>query len=218
MKMEYVYRSYERFWHWMQAILIIFLGMTGFEIHGTFGFFGFEQAVQYHNIAAILFIVLIVFTIFWHITTGEWKQYLPTRQNLRKQAEYYLVGIFHNAPHPTRKTKISKLNPLQKIVYLALKIQVLPVMVLSGLLFMFYRYPQQHEVVTLSIQSLSFIALAHVAGAYFLVAFFIAHIYLMTTGHTITSNLRAMITGFEELPNEDTEPTVENSTSVNQVK
>ncbi len=208
MKMEYVYRSYERFWHWMQAILIIFLGITGFEIHGSLRFFGFDQAVHYHNIAAILFIILIVFTIFWHVTTGEWRQYLPTRKNLRAQAEYYIFGIFRNAPHPTRKTVLRKLNPLQKLVYLGLKVLVIPIMVISGLLYMFYRYPQQHEVMSISIHSLSVVAMFHVIGAFFLVAFFIAHLYLITTGETVTSNLRAMITGFEELPQDKTTESV----------
>jgi len=31
----YVYRAFERFWHWGQAILIMFLAVTGFEIHGS---------------------------------------------------------------------------------------------------------------------------------------------------------------------------------------
>ncbi len=52
MKTEYIYHRFERFWHWMQALLIIFLGVTGFEIHGAFTFFGYENAVQYHEIAA----------------------------------------------------------------------------------------------------------------------------------------------------------------------
>lgn len=30
-----------------------------------------------------------------------------------------------------------------------------------------------------------------------------AHIYLITTGHSVTSHLKAMLTGFEELEDED---------------
>jgi thiosulfate reductase cytochrome b subunit len=30
-------------------------------------------------------------------------------------------------------------------------------------------------------------------------AFLIAHLYLITTGSTLTSNLKAMITGYEEI-------------------
>lgn len=195
----YIYRSFERFWHWMQAILIFFLAMTGFEIHGSFSFFGYQNAVKYHNTAAYLFIVLIVFAIFWHFSTGEWKQYLPTLKNLRAQIDYYLLGIFKNAPHPTKKTVLSKLNPLQKLTYLGFKLLVIPVMVASGLLYMFYRYPQEGVIEGLNIKSIEAIALFHTAGAYILIAFIIAHLYLITTGETLTSNMKAMVTGYEEL-------------------
>ncbi len=94
---------------------------------------------------------------------------MPTWTNLRAQAEYYLFGIFRNAPHPTRKTVLSKLNPLQKLVYAGLKVLVIPRMVVSGLLYMFYRYPQRHEVLGLNVDGLEPIALVHTAGAFLLV-------------------------------------------------
>lgn len=207
MKREYVYRAFERFWHWAQACLIMFLGLTGFEIHGSIRFFGYDQAVRYHTIASIGFLVLIAFAVFWHFTTGEWRQYLPTWKNLRAQTEYYVFGIFRNAPHPTKKTVLSKLNPLQKLIYAGLKVLVIPVMVMSGLLYMFYRYPQRYEVLALNIKSLEVIAIVHTIGAFLLVSFFVAHLYLITTGQTVTSNLKAMITGYEELPDEGAEET-----------
>jgi thiosulfate reductase cytochrome b subunit len=207
---HYVYRGFERFWHWTQAGLVLFLAFTGFEIHGSISFFGFEQAVRYHNTAANALLVLIAFAIFWHVTTGEWRQYLPTGRHLRAQAQYYVFGIFRNAPHPTRKTPLSKLNPLQRLVYAGLKVLVIPLMVVSGLVYMFYRYPQRHEVMALNVEGLQTVALLHTAGAFLLVCFFVAHLYLVTTGQTITSNLKAMITGYENLPHETVDsPTVE---------
>ncbi len=202
MRKEYIYHRFERFWHWMQAAVIIFLGVTGFEIHGSFTFFGYEQAVEYHDIAAWSFIMLIVLAIFWHITKGEWRQYLPTWKNLKAQRNYYIFGIFRNAPHPTKKTVLTKLNPLQKLVYAGLKVLLIPTMVLTGLVYMFYRYPQQNEVLSLNISGLQTVALLHTLGAFLLVSFFVAHLYLITTGHTVTSNLRAMITGYEDLHDE----------------
>jgi thiosulfate reductase cytochrome b subunit len=199
MKREYIYQSFERFWHWTQAALIVMLGVTGFEIHGTIHFFGFRQAVSLHNTLAISFLVLIAFAIFWHLTTGEWRQYLPTREHLRAQVNYYIFGIFRGAPHPTKKHVLSKLNPLQKLVYAGLKALVIPVIAGSGLLYMFYRYPQRYEVLSLNVSGLKSIALVHTLGAFALVCFFIAHLYLITTGATATSNLKAMITGYEDL-------------------
>lgn len=102
-KKVYVYQGSERFWHWNQALLIILLALTGFEIHSSYTLFGFRTAVSIHNKAAWALIILIVFAIFWHFTTGEWKQYIPTTKNLQAQVEFYLFGIFRNAPHPTKK-------------------------------------------------------------------------------------------------------------------
>ncbi len=202
-KKVYVYQGFERFWHWNQALLIFILALTGFEIHSSYTFLGFETAVDIHNKAAWGFIILIIFAIFWHFTTGEWKQYIPTTKNLKAQAEFYLLGIFKNAPHPTEKTLISKLNPLQRLVYLGLKILMIPVMVISGLLFMFYRYPHGNEIEISHSDNLEIIALIHTAGAFAVIAFVLVHLYLITTGHTITSNLKAMISGWEDL--EETE-------------
>ena len=186
----YLYKGFERFWPWTQAVLILLLGLTGFEIHGTFEIFGYRQAVAYHNAAAIALLVLIAFAIFWHFTTGEWRQYIPTRRFLRAQFEYYVTGIFRDSPHPTRKSEASKLNPLQKLVYLGLKALVIPVMAISGLLYMFVPHTARS------------VALAHTAGAFFLAAFVVSHMYLITTGETPLSNLKAMLTGHEELKTE----------------
>jgi thiosulfate reductase cytochrome b subunit len=193
----------------MQSILIFFLAFTGFEIHGTYTFFGFKDAVRYHNIATYMFIGLIVFAIFWHLTTGEYKQYIPTFENIKAQLNYYIFGIFRNAPHPTKKTVLSKLNPLQKLTYFGLKVLVIPLSVSSGLLYMFYRYPSRYGIEAINIQTLEFIAIFHTVAAILLIAFLITHLYLLTTGKTVTSNLRAMLTGFEEL---DDEQQTENKT------
>ena len=215
-KKVYVYQGFERFWHWNQSLLIFILALTGFEIHSSYTLFGFETAVDIHNKAAWGFIILIVFAIFWHFTTGEWKQYIPTTKNLRAQAEFYLFGIFKNAPHPTQKTLISKLNPLQRIVYLGLKVLVIPVMVISGLLFMFYRYPHGNQIEIINIDNLEIIALIHTLGAFAVMAFVIVHLYLITTGHTVTSNLKAMITGWEDLEEEKEESTKDSSDEKNE--
>ncbi len=207
MKAVYIYDTFNRFWHWTQAGLIFFLIVTGFEIHGSFEFFGYETAVTWHNIAAIALIILIGLAIFWHFVTGQWRQYLPTTKNLIAQAKFYTSGIFKNEPHPFHKTEISKLNPLQRLTYLGLKILVIPVMVTSGLLYLYYRYPQKDQIASSNIAGLETIALLHTAGAFALAAFVIVHIYLTTTGETVTSNLKAMITGWDE--NEESEQSAE---------
>ena len=201
MKKVYLYKGFERFWHWTQTFLIFFLLLSGFEIHGTYHLLGYENAVRWHDNAGWALLVLIVFSIFWHITTDEWKQYIPTKKNLRAQLRYYLTGIFNNAPHPTGKRLLSKLNPLQRLVYFGLTILVIPVMVLSGFLYLYFNYPLQG----IELDSLRPVAYIHTIGAYILIAFVVIHLYLITTGRTIFSNLKAMITGWEEMDEHEAE-------------
>ncbi len=60
---------------------------------------------------------------------------------------------------------------------------------------MLFRYPEN----PFGFFSLTNISFFHTAGAFLLVTFLIIHVYLITTGHTVFSNLNAMLTGYEEL-------------------
>ena len=190
MKKVYIYSRFERFWHWAQASLIIFLAITGFEVHGSFTIFGFEKAVHYHRIASWMLIGLIAFAIFWHLTTGEWKQYIPDLKNLRAQINYYISGIFKGEDHPTKKTRLSKLNPLQRIVYLSFKIVLVPLTIITGIFYMYYKTFDVNETIIVSDIPLGTIALWHTLGAFLLMSFLVVHVYMTTTGHTPTSNIR----------------------------
>lgn len=210
MKKVYIYKIFERFWHWTQALFIFILILTGFEIHSTFNLFGFEAAVKIHNYTAWAFLVLIVFAIFWHFATGEWKQYIPTTKFVTAQIDYYILGIFKGAPHPTKKLVYNKFNPLQRIIYLGLKILVIPVQVITGFLYLYFNYP----IRGFELESLQSVAVLHTFGAFLLFSFIIAHIYLTTTGHRPLSSVKAMITGWEEMDNESTQERLVNDIEV----
>jgi PAS domain S-box-containing protein len=197
----YIYRRFERFWHWNQALLILFLALTGFEIHSSYKLFGYQRAVVMHNVAAWALLVLIIFAIFWHFVTGEWKQYIPTTKYIKAQIEYYITRIFKGAPHPTNKTVYNKFNPLQRLIYLGLKLFVIPVQVITGFIYLFYIYPDNpaHSF------DLTNVATVHTLGAFILLSFVIAHVYLTTTGETPLSSIKAMITGWEVIDVDDNE-------------
>lgn len=197
-----LYERFERFWHWAQALIIITMMLTGFEIRGLLPhIFGFQRAVTVHNLLAVALVTLIVFAIFWHITTGEWRQYIPTRKFLGEMVDFYLTGIFKGAPHPVKKHRMAKLNPLQRLAYLGFKVMIIPVQVTTGALFFFY--PNLQHTFGWSPTTLWVIAVVHVLGAFGLVAFLIGHVYLTTTGHTPTTNIKAMITGWEDIPDDE---------------
>ena len=202
MRKVYIYKGFERFWHWSQASLIMFLALTGFEVHGAFSIFGFEKAAAFHRTASWMLIGLLIFAIFWHITTGEWRQYIPTTKQLKDQVIFYLSGIFKGEHHPTQKTELSKLNPLQRLVYLGFKIILIPVTTTSGILYMLYKTIDQNNLIVIEDYPLESIAFWHTLGAILLMVFLIVHVYMTTTGKTPTSNINAMITGYEELEEE----------------
>lgn len=198
-----IYKRFERLWHWAQASLIIFLAVTGFEIHGSLNLFGFEKAVYFHRNAAYILLGLTAFAIFWHFTSGEWKQYLPTTKKLLDQVRFYSIGMFKGEDHPVKKTELSKLNPLQRLVYLGFKLFLIPVVVISGLLYMFHKTIDQNNIVVISKFDLETIAAVHTLGAFLLIAFLVVHVYMTTTGSTPLSNLKAMITGYELIEKEN---------------
>lgn len=216
MQKVYIYKVFERFWHWSQASLIIFLALTGFEVHGSYSIFGFEKAVAFHRTASWLLIGLIVFAIFWHFTTGEWRQYIPTTKLLKEQIQYYLSGIFKGEHHPSLKTELSKLNPLQRIVYLGFKLLLIPMTVLSGIFYMLYKTIDQNNLIVVENYPLASIAFWHTLGAILLMIFLIVHVYMTTTGKTPISNIKAMITGYEELEDEEIAATKPNNNQKNE--
>jgi thiosulfate reductase cytochrome b subunit len=192
----YIYKRYERFWHWSQAFLIITMMITGFEVHGTYTLLGFGAAVHWHTVAAWTLLTLWAFTIFWQFTTGEWRQYWPSFKNVLTMVRYYGYGIFVNAPHPFRKTVAQKHNPLQRLAYLALLAFISPLIWVSGLLYLFYG--NWRDLGLDQYLSLETVAIAHTLGAFLMATFFFAHVYLTTTGHTVFAHIKAMITGWEE--------------------
>jgi thiosulfate reductase cytochrome b subunit len=197
----YLYTRYERFWHWLQSTIIILLLITGFEVHNSFSLMGFQTAVNVHNFVGLSWLILFAFFVFWLFTTGEWQQYVPTTRKMLAVVRYYLYGIFRGEPHPVPKRKEAKHNPLQRIVYLLLAAFLLPIQMISGFLYWSYNSWQGWGLGWLSLQV---VALIHTAGAFATLSFLVVHVYMITTGHTISGHMRAMITGWEEVT-EDTQ-------------
>ncbi len=201
MKKVYLYKGFERFWHWTQALFILFLLLTGFEIHGVYHLFGYERAVFLHDNTAMLYVVLIVIIYLYLFFSGDWKQFFPKKKMLLKeQVVYYLDGIFKGEEHPVSKTITNKFNDLQRLTYFSIEFIILPIMVIVGMLYMNYDYLKAN--LGLSID-LKYIAQLHVFIAFFLLAFVIGHIYLTTTGYKPLSAIKAMLTGWEEVSDEE---------------
>ena len=192
-----LYTRFERFWHWTMALLILGMLITGFEVHGTYHLLGFEQVADLHTVLAWMLIGLWIFAIFWHFTTGEWRQYIPSSRNkLMAMVRFYMVGIFLGGGHPHHQTRKSKLNPLQRMAYLSLHLLITPAIWLSGLLYLFYT---SWDSLGLGGLSLHLVALVHTAAAFAMLAFLVVHLYLsITTSEKPFGHVKAMLSGYEE--------------------
>jgi thiosulfate reductase cytochrome b subunit len=71
---------------------------------------------------------------------------------------------------------------------------MLPLQVVTGLMI----WGRQQLAEPERFGSLAILASVHSLGAWLFCAFLILHLYLITTGHTPASNLKAMITGWDE--------------------
>ena len=196
MSLIYLYTRFERFWHWLQAVLIMLLLLTGFEVNSGYGLFGYRTAVNVHNFLGLFWLIAFAFFVFWIFTTGEWKQYIPTTRKMITVMRYYGYGIFRGEPHPVPKRLDAKHNPLQRLTYLSLAAMLLPIQMITG--FLYWGYNSWADW-GLSFLTLQVVAMIHTAGAFAILSFLIVHLYMTTTGHTIFAHIKAMISGWEEV-------------------
>ncbi len=204
---EYMYVTYERLWHWIMAAAIILLALTGWEIHnaGDFSLFGLQAAVNIHNVLAAVLVLNVVLSLFYHLATGQIKHFFGFNRKFIQetivQAYFYAGGIFKGEPHPIVKSTERKLNPLQQLTYIGLLNVLLPFQVITGVLIWGAGvWPALSE----KLGGLTYLGPVHNLGSWLFLAFLAVHMYMTTTGHTVFSNIRAMITGYDQV--EEDEP------------
>jgi thiosulfate reductase cytochrome b subunit len=191
-----IYTRFERFWHWSQMALIATLLFSGFGLHGFHAVMDFKTAAQVHDYAALALALLWVFAIFWHLTTGTWRHYVPTVNGLWKVARFYAFGIFKGERHPYRKAFWRKHNPLQAWAYLGLKLVLFPLIWVSGIAYLLYF---TWSGIPGAPRLLDAVAWIHTATAFAILVFIIAHVYLLTTGHSFKEHVMPMIDGFDQV-------------------
>ena len=199
-KRVYMYAVYERFWHWLQTFTIVILLFTGLIIHrpDLFGWFSFRFVVTVHNVLAIILVINAALSLFYHLASGEIRQYIPRPHGFFDQsivqAKFYLQGIFKGDPHPFEKTQDKKLNPLQQVTYFGILNVLLPLQVITGMLMFGV---QLWPGIAQKLGGLPFLAPFHSLVAWTFAAFIVAHVYLTTTGHAPLSDIQAMMNGWE---------------------
>ncbi|MFP3981784.1 MAG: cytochrome b/b6 domain-containing protein, partial [Desulfobacterales bacterium] len=125
-----------------------------------------------------------------------WKQYIPTTRKMLIVIRYYSYGIFRGEPHPVPKSKKAKHNPLQRLTYLSLAAVMLPIQMITGLLYWSYN---SWGAWGLDFLTMGAVAFVHTAMGFGILIFVIIHVYMTTTGHTVFAHIKAMITGWEDV-------------------
>lgn len=197
---SYIVPLWLRLWHWTNALLFLALLVTGVSLHFAMPespLIPFAAARTVHNVAGIAISILYGTLIVANAVTGNGRQFLPRLKGfparLKRQQAFYASGIFKGEARPFPMTPERKFNPLQQVAYLGVVYGAMPVLVVSGFLFMF---PELAPDRLLGMGGLWPIAVLHYLIGLFLSVFLIGHVYMATAGETVLSEIKMMITGW----------------------
>ncbi len=165
----------------------------------------FDIAVSVHNISGIM-LTLSYFYFFLGILFTSIGRHYVMKQGFFKafyqQAKYYLFGIFRGEPHPFPVNAERKFNPIQQITYNVIQHAITPVTFVTGWALL---YPETIILNVFGYSGIMLTSLLHVAAGFLISVFLVIHLYFITVGHSVTSNLKSMITGYHEINEEEGE-------------
>jgi len=199
----YHYPVWVRLWHVMNAILCLFLIVTGFSMlysnpdNGLV--VGFKRAVSIHNVSGILLTVSYTLFLFGNLFTANGKHYLVamkgTGKRLWQQGYYYVYGYFKGQKAPYPVDGEHKFNPLQQVSYVGVMYLILPMLFITGWAMMF---PEFILKKFLRFSGIFLTDQFHVILGFLVVIFLFIHLYVSTMGKSALSNFRSIITGWQE--------------------
>lgn len=192
-----------RVWHFVHAVCIILLILTGIQLRvpDIFTLFGtLRNAVQLHNIFGFIVTFDYLLWFGYYVMKRELVlHYIPTiedfLQGTTRQASYYFFRIFLGDPPPFQPTLEAKFNSMQKVSYFGIMFLMLPLQIFTGILLWDL---EQFLPVIGALGGVRVVDALHVILAYVFTAFLIAHIYLSTLGHTFFAHFKAAVLGYEE--------------------
>jgi thiosulfate reductase cytochrome b subunit len=204
----YIHPLPVRIWHWTNAIGFILMILTGLQIRyvGLIDVISFRTAVQVHNTVGFVlianFFVWLTFYLFsdriraYHAEINPKKHFIGAM----RQAYYYAFGIFRGEPNPFKVSIYRKFNPLQSMIYQIIMMLLLPVQIYTGiLLWDVERFQAQVNF----FGGVRVIDTVHVLIFIAFVFYMFVHVYLGSLGHTRTTHYVAMITGYEDVDEEE---------------
>ncbi len=213
MKKVYLNTLTIRLWHWINALIVIILTVTGIQLRApgidafpkSVGLWvpDYDAAVLIHKYFGYALAASFVFWIVYILFSGSFRKHylfhLSDVPLMGKQAYYYMIGLFKGEKNPFVPSE-GKFNPLQKLTYGIVMPVIVLTLVVTGILFSDIFYFRE------AIENLGGIRLLdaiHVIAAYLCVLNFLVHLYMTTTGHHVLDHIKSMIVGYEEVPDEE---------------
>jgi thiosulfate reductase cytochrome b subunit len=199
----YLYPKWLRIWHWLNAALFLVLIVTGISMQYTdkgntaLVMVGFERAVKWHNIAAIILTFNYIVFVAGNVFTSNGKYYRVEKENFMKnlmsQLKYYAFGMFRGEKHPFPVTEQRKFNPLQQITYVLAMYLGLPLLIISGAGLLL---PEITVRSFFGQSGLIYTDILHITMGFLLSVFMVIHIYTCTLGSKPGSLFWGMISGY----------------------
>jgi thiosulfate reductase cytochrome b subunit len=194
-----------RIWHWLNALGIVTLCLSGAQIRFPeyVTFLGsYRSAIMLHNTAGIVVALsFCIWLIYYMLADNSLVDiYIPKVSDLTtglyRQVIFYFFAYFFGAPNPHHATPESKFNPLQKSAYLVIMLVLVPLVIITGILLM--NVGPMREIL-LVIGGLKILVAIHFLVACSLCAFIFTHVYLATLGATPLAYFKPMWTGWEKV-------------------
>jgi thiosulfate reductase cytochrome b subunit len=193
-----------RIWHWVNALAILTLCLTGAQIRfpeyvNVFG--SYKAAIRLHDAAGLVASASFLLWLVYYVLSRKLVQiYVPTTAELRhgllRQAVFYFFHYFFGRPNPHHATPENKFNPMQKMAYVVMMLVLVPLVIVTGILLL--NVAPFHAAVSF-LGGIKFVVGLHFLLACAFCAFLFVHAYLATLGHTPLAHFKPMWTGWEEV-------------------
>lgn len=187
-----------RLWHWLTAVSFVLLVGTGVVMHGfvPVGAGNYALAVTLHEVFGYALSALLAGYLVLLFHGGGWRSYVPERagllQRVRRQTlRYFGVGGVESSAHAPADQR--RFNALQQLSYAVVVFALLPLLVATGLVYLYY--PQLLPPKVLGWSAVVPVALLHFALGVGAAAFLLLHVFMAVFGGRARERFRLMIRG-----------------------
>jgi len=203
--MIYLTPTAVRIWHWLNALGIVTLCITGVQIRFpeyVMLFGTYKTSILLHDTAGIVVSISYLLWLFYYLViAGTLKKlYIPTMKDVKegilRQSLFYGYYFFQGGPNPHHSTPESKFNPMQKAGYMMIMLGLMPVIIVSGLMLLNVG-PMRTWI--MAVGGLKILIGIHYLVACMFFAFLFVHVYLATMGHSPIAHFKPMWHGWEEV-------------------